>query len=278
MTASIIRAVVAAVCVWVSAQPTPAAEVIYPTGFDISATYSLNKGRLHPSDTLVVTRTLVNKTDFSLYGLYLSDNFPPSFQLARFSAKRNLSTVNAQFNRVTDTPIDGQVAYYWVFDDPDSASSYNLVMRPGDSLTLVATFLCPVVGDYQLPLHTTVFFSDEAGGFFGTSSLQTVSVEISTDVDDDPNQPRTYLTSQAYPNPFNHTVTIEYAGARLGNEPLEVSIYNVLGQMVHKSTILPESDAGTIRWDAPPSAGSGVFYYRLTSASQTSGGKLVLLK
>lgn len=279
MTASvIIRAVIATMYVVVCAQSARTTESVYPPGYDISVSYTLNKSKLHPSDTLRVTRTLVNRTEFPLHGLYLSDNFPPSFDLAFFSARRNLGAVSATLIQDPNATVLGNIAYYWVFDDPGGANSSDLVVQPGDSLVMVAKLVCSEPGDYHLPLHATVFFSDEVGGFFAISNQQTVSVLISTDIDDDQSQPSTYLTSQAYPNPFNHTVTIEYAGARLDRTPLELLIYNLLGQVVHQTAIYPENEAGIFEWDAPLNIGSGFYYYRLSSANQTSRGKLVLLK
>jgi N-acetylneuraminic acid mutarotase len=89
--------------------------------------------------------------------------------------------------------------------------------------------------------------------------------------------PGEYQLYQNYPNPFNPTTVIKFAVAKKGYTT--VKLYNVLGQEV--ATLFEgNAEAGNInaiRFDAS-SLGSGVYFYRLVSASFVDTKKLVLLR
>jgi hypothetical protein len=79
-----------------------------------------------------------------------------------------------------------------------------------------------------------------------------------------------------YPNPFNQSTTISFALPE--DAKVMLSVYNLQGQAV--ATLLDGlRNAGThvITFDALDLA-SGIYLYRLTTGSQTVGGKMLLLK
>ncbi|MBK7143309.1 MAG: T9SS type A sorting domain-containing protein [bacterium] len=83
-----------------------------------------------------------------------------------------------------------------------------------------------------------------------------------------------------YPNPFNHSTTIDFSIPRRGH--VKLTITNVLGRVV--STLLDESLSSgkhSVEWNAGPAGNefaSGVYYCRLEYEGKRVGRKIVLLK
>jgi hypothetical protein len=98
----------------------------------------------------------------------------------------------------------------------------------------------------------------------------------------DPNSPACELF-QNHPNPFNPTTTIAFSLPGPGPTTANLSIYNVLGKRV--ATLADgELSSGfkSYTWSGKDMRGnpvsSGVYFYRLTTGSQTITKKMVLLK
>jgi aminopeptidase N len=91
--------------------------------------------------------------------------------------------------------------------------------------------------------------------------------------------PIRFSLSQNYPNPFNPGSKIKFQIAKLGE--VQLKIYDILGRKV--ATLVNEKlSPGTyeVEWDASDYS-SGVYFYRLTSASDASsatGGPLSITK
>ena len=109
-------------------------------------------------------------------------------------------------------------------------------------------------------------------------------VYLATDIDDDDNTrvlPGDFALSQNYPNPFNPSTEIKYTVP--SSSPVELTIYNVLGQLV---AVLAEGyhSAGTycVTWQGNDITGtpaaSGVYLYRLKAGSYCEARKMMLLK
>ncbi|MEX2632828.1 MAG: DUF3160 domain-containing protein, partial [Balneolales bacterium] len=98
----------------------------------------------------------------------------------------------------------------------------------------------------------------------------------------DPDEPNTIATrlelDQNYPNPFNSGTLIGFKiPAALAHHQVELSIYNVQGQLVETLIDQPMPSGNyTVRWDANVS--SGVYFYRLTTGGQETSGKMTLIK
>lgn len=90
------------------------------------------------------------------------------------------------------------------------------------------------------------------------------------------NLPKEYALDQNYPNPFNPTTTINFSLPVAGDYKL--TIYNILGQVVEtfedKAT---RPGRITVEWDATRQA-TGIYFYRLESASFSDTKKMMLLK
>jgi len=84
-----------------------------------------------------------------------------------------------------------------------------------------------------------------------------------------------------YPNPFNPTTTIAFDMARSGY--VDIDIYNIRGQKV-RSLVSGEYGAGTysVVWNGDDATGravgSGMYFYRMTTAGYSKVNKMVLLK
>lgn len=83
---------------------------------------------------------------------------------------------------------------------------------------------------------------------------------------------RSFLNA-AYPNPFNPQTTICFGIG--SDEKGSLSIYNVLGQIVHKKAF--ESGLHEFIWNAEKQA-SGVYFYRLETENYFATKKIILIK
>lgn len=90
-------------------------------------------------------------------------------------------------------------------------------------------------------------------------------------------QPDEFTLSQAYPNPFNPSTTVEFTLAQSGVTSLKV--YNVLGQLVKtladNSYMSRGKHSYHFSMDAMP---SGMYFYTLTQRNQHTTKTMVLLK
>jgi len=88
--------------------------------------------------------------------------------------------------------------------------------------------------------------------------------------------PDQFYLAQNYPNPFNPSTTFKFSLSEAGE--VDLSVYNVLGQKV--STVVSGTlDAGQheVTWDGEQFS-SGVYFYRLTTPTNTETKKMMLLK
>ena len=82
---------------------------------------------------------------------------------------------------------------------------------------------------------------------------------------------------EAYPNPFNPTVTIEFSA--LNTELIEVSIYDIMGHKVEDlfSSVVESNQLQTLSWDAS-NYSSGDYLIHLKSGNQFKTHKITLIK
>ena len=86
---------------------------------------------------------------------------------------------------------------------------------------------------------------------------------------------------RTYPNPFNNRITISYFTEQ--TEPIEISVYNVLGQAI-KSLVKEVQAAGayTITWDGRDNLGksvpSGIYVIVFKNTSTITTNKVLFLK
>jgi hypothetical protein len=88
--------------------------------------------------------------------------------------------------------------------------------------------------------------------------------------------PANFELAQNYPNPFNPTTTISYALAEAGQ--VQLTVFNLMGETV---VTLVDGEQSAGHYDATFNAAnlaSGVYFYRLDTASFTDLKKMVLVK
>ncbi|MBU1919278.1 T9SS type A sorting domain-containing protein [bacterium] len=93
--------------------------------------------------------------------------------------------------------------------------------------------------------------------------------------------PYSYKITNAYPNPFNPSTTIDYEVAAPGL--VSFGIFNLLGQQVwHSDKTLPAAGSYRFRWDGVGTTGqamaSGIYFIRMKTDVVHSTKKLMLLK
>jgi streptogramin lyase len=92
------------------------------------------------------------------------------------------------------------------------------------------------------------------------------------------------FSSFCYPQPFmphhNSTLTISYALPQ-SSVPVTLDIYNIKGRLIC-SEQFPQQSANRILWDGTTTSGmsccSGIYFYKVTSGSHASLGKLLICK
>lgn len=155
---------------------------VRPVGYDILSQFELSDSVLAFTDTLVITRRLVNNESFPLTGLYLSENFPPGPQLVAHSATLNSAAITYDFDSpLADGVLSGYDAYYWVIDDPSAAGSPQNEIQPNDTLLLQYRLSFTESGQYNFPLHTAAFYGNGSGFF---SADEQISVEVQAPAQD----------------------------------------------------------------------------------------------
>lgn len=91
--------------------------------------------------------------------------------------------------------------------------------------------------------------------------------------------PESFNVGEAYPNPFNPSVTIPFSLPQAGS--VQFSLYNVLGQQTYTATKYYEAGAHQFLFDASSinqNLESGLYFLRVEFQEQTTTRKLLLVK
>ncbi|UCC79338.1 MAG: S8 family serine peptidase [Candidatus Zixiibacteriota bacterium] len=100
--------------------------------------------------------------------------------------------------------------------------------------------------------------------------------DIVTSISENPNIPDEYRLLQNYPNPFNAGTAI---GFNLPNRShVRLDVYDILGRKI-ETLIDKNLPAGynSVNWNAENKS-SGIYFYRITAADQTSTRRMLLIK
>jgi hypothetical protein len=143
---------------------------------------------------------------------------------------------------------------------------------PGEAITLKVADR-----DVVLPSGEIVWEADAAREL----ALEFVSTESLL--------PRVYSLAQNTPNPFNPTTSIAYEipgrvdGVALASTRVELRVYDIRGRVV-RTLVSSQQAPGRYRvsWDGRDDrgqlAGSGVYFYRLSTDSFSKSRKMILVK
>jgi hypothetical protein len=151
------------------------------------------------------------------------------------------------------------------FVNPDSGD-YNLSWAnwPIDDSTKSP---CIDTGDPNSPLDPDSTRADMGALFYN---------QRWNDIPDNQRLPDRFILLDNYPNPFNFSTTIRYIVPTTG--PVTLDVYDILGRKVR--TLLDiNQPAGEYRvtWNADK-VGTGVYFYRLTTGSNSISRPMILLK
>jgi hypothetical protein len=253
---------------------------VFPPGFQIESRYAVSSGHSAVSDTFFIWRTLINHEAFSLSGLYFSDNLPPEFALAGQSLLVNGTPVPF----LTVGPTAGHVStdhdtYTWIVDSRGEHEGYDYVVDPGDIVELELKLVCNEPGHYLLPTHATVFSGSDVG-FFSTGQAIGITIGQPVAAPEGADHPcrSVALSATAYPNPFNPQIAIDYAGTGVAGGRLDFTVFDLSGKIIWRSSLIAETDAGSLHWRPDDRVSSGVYLYSITHENRSAGGKLILLK
>jgi len=86
-----------------------------------------------------------------------------------------------------------------------------------------------------------------------------------------------------FPNPFNPFTSIKYQVSGIGNQNVEINVYNVRGQRVRTLVNeLREHGEYSVVWDGRDNLGrsvsSGVYFYQMRAGDFTQTRRMVLMK
>lgn len=134
------------------------------------------------------------------------------------------------------------------------------------------------IEDKEVSVGNTYYYWLEAVDYSHSSFYGYRSVEVVGEIV--PELPVSSIMGNAYPNPFKATTNTKIDVRVKAGENANVTIYNVLGQVV-KSYKVPEG-AHTINWDGRDNrgklCGSGIYFYKMSTPSTNQTKKMVIVK
>jgi hypothetical protein len=152
--------------------------------------------------------------------------------------------------------------------DPNTLGMYFAVVD-GDTVRFDSTGITETVVDED--------FNRIFSGVAHFSALAVMGTEgTASAIDEKPAIPTDYVLEQNYPNPFNPLTTFRYSIPEAQN--VNISIYDITGRKV--ATLVNRYQVAghyALTWNAADYS-SGVYFYRLQTASFTATGKMILMK
>ena len=149
--------------------------------------------------------------------------------------------------------------------------NYNLI--PGSGTCSEPTCYSYEDESELTPEYTYYYWLESVSGNGETESYGHVTLTVPSSEEEIPDLPdRTKLYGN-YPNPFNPITEIKFDIKE--NETGDLSIYNIKGQIIERHKF--EAGFHTYTWEAD-NVGSGVYFYRLETASYSKIEKMVMVK
>jgi len=194
-------------------------------------------------------------------------------ELSAFTATFMDSYTLIRWVTASETDVIGFNIYRSTEDEYGTSDQINVNHIPGHGTT-------PYPNDYefqdidQLNYETTYYYWLESVNLGGSSNVYG-AIEYTPEIghggfenDFDDNQ----LMNQ--PNPFSSTTTIKYAiKGMLQSEPVKISIYNTLGQLILEDV----AKNGVYQFDASELP-TGVYFYQLETESYNNIKKMMIIR
>ena len=168
------------------------------------------------------------------------------------------------------------------FDANGYVGAIQITLTHGDDFSINLTDEA-LIADYNTEDNktTVIVVNPETTDLFAASGMFTIDeVLASSDgynyVNVEMNMPISYTISDAYPNPFNPTTSIDIALDTDAN--VSVKVFNIMGQLVD---VISEGNltagAHSVAWDASQ-VSSGVYFVNTEVGSETNVQKIMLVK
>jgi len=241
--------------------------------------FSAAKGTIGEDNTITVPLQITNKDNLAAMDIALGFSEGVTLQEVNFEGTR----VDYFDLKVANIDNDAHTVVIGLLPQMTATAKPDLAAGEGTVANLVFKVDDPTVQDVTLesietqePYHSLTFVYHQGDQIVTEKpDFDNVSVSLS-DVNGGPAVPDQFFLAQNYPNPFNPTTTFKFAIESAGQ--VDLSVYNVVGQKV-STVVSGVLDAGQheITWNAEQYS-SGVYFYRLTTPTNTETRKMMLLK
>ncbi len=137
--------------------------------------------------------------------------------------------------------------------------------------------------EQELMANNTYWYWLESVDYSGKTELYSpVSLTI-PEQDDDPEIPEMIITNIInYPNPFSNATIISFDVTIENTENIEISIYNMKGQLIRIIPVTWSETGGLTSWDGKDengiNVGSGIYTYLIKTGSEQYSGKMIRSK
>ena len=253
---------------------------------DIIGSYTLEStpyGHIWVPDYFDVTESDFTAENNYTHTIYFEALYTLPVELSSFTAVLTSDLfVNVAWTSESETNHAG----YNVLRSEVRELSTTLLINNGmiDQGTATGTQMNYLFTDTEVGNQLTYYYWLESISLDGISAYYGPLMVTISNGGEQPEVPSIPLETKlfsAFPNPFNPSTNMRYSMKDAGDARLE--IYNTKGQLI-KSYQTSHSQAGyyQINWDGHDTngqlAGTGVYFYRMTSGKYTATKKMVLAK
>ena len=214
---------------------------------------------------------------------YPEGDLPLPVVLSSFTAEYSANNLSVYWITQSETNNSGWNVYRSDTENSDEAVQVNTTMIEGAGTTTSPTeysFLDDFIHTYGNTYYYWIESVDQAGT---TYLYNPVGIDIPFEYDEE-NAPDILEISgiQNYPNPFNPSTVLAYKTEDITNA--NITIFNTKGQIIRtfNNLTIDEDNNGYEVWNGKDSSGmpvaSGIYFYRLTTKTQTYSKKMILSK
>jgi len=218
-------------------------------------------------DTLLYNPIIIRFDSTNISGDRYIDMFPFALRVYGYISNVNLgSAIVAEFNIFRDDSLLNTL--YFGLDKNTMTGQIGITQQmvlPGDSLTFRIKYTDNSIFMNNLTFPDSGYFHLKVLGF-------------PSDVEQQPELPLEFFLSDAYPNPFNPTTTINYRIPVSGL--ITLRLYDMLGNEV-ATLVNEEKPPGSYNYKlsaANLQLPSGIYFYRLQARDFADTKKIILLK